>query len=170
MLTWAVEEYDGPVAIRYPRGGNMEYTESSWQNDFSKSGGLCCHRAGKDVTIITYGTLLQNAMDAAKTLQNKGVDATVLRLLTISPVAVDEIVSCLSENHHIVIMEEACTGGISDALSSQLYKRIPGCRVDAFNFGSQFVTHGSIGELYKNYHLDSDSVADFIMEVRAGEG
>lgn len=170
MLTWAVEEYNGPVAIRYPRGGNGDYNESAWQNQFAESGGLCCHRTGKDITIITYGTLLQNAMEVAEKLCNQNVDTTVLRLLTVSPVPIEEIVSSVSDNHHIVIMEESCTGGISDPLSSQLYKRIPGCRVDAFNFGSQFVTHGSIGELYKNYHLDSDSVADFIMEVRTGEG
>ncbi len=170
MLIWAVEEYEGPVAIRYPRGGNGVYTESAWQNDYANSGGLCCHRTGKDVTIITYGTLLQNAMDAAERLHQNNIEATVLRLMTVSPIAVDEIVGSISENRHIVIMEESCSGGISDVVSCQLYKRIPGCRVDAFHFENQFVTHGNVGQLYKQYHLDADSIADFIMGVRAGEG
>lgn len=170
MLIWAVEEYDGPVAIRYPRGGNGAYTESAWQNHYANSGGLCCHRTGKDVTIITYGTLLQNAMDAAQRLHDNNIEATVLRLMTVSPIAVDEIVSSISENRHIVIMEESCSGGISDALACQLYKRIPGCRVDSFHFENQFVTHGNVAQLYKQYHLDADSIADFIMGVRAGEG
>ena len=170
MLTWAVEDYNGPVAIRYPRGGDRDFHGSAWQNHLAQSGGVFCHRTGKDVTIITYGTMLQNAMEAAQILSNADVEATVLRLLTVSPVAIDDIVACISDKHHIVIMEEACTGGISDLLACQLYKRIPGCRVDAFSFGNQFVTHGSIGELYMNYHLDPASVADFILEVRAGEG
>ena len=170
MLIWAVEEYDGPVAIRYPRGGNGAYTESAWQNDYANAGGLCCHRTGKDVTIITYGTLLQNAMDAAQRLHENNIEATVLRLMTVSPIAVDEILGSISENRHIVIMEESCSGGISDALACQLYKRIPGCRVDSFHFENQFVTHGNVAQLYKHYHLDADSIADFIMGVRAGEG
>ena len=170
MLIWAVEEYDGPVAIRYPRGGNGAYTESAWQNHYANSGGLCCHRTGKDVTIITYGTLLQNAMDAAQRLHENNIEATVLRLMTVSPIAVDEILGSISENRHIVIMEESCSGGISDVVACQLYKRIPGCRVDSFHFDNQFVTHGNVAQLYKQYHLDADSIADFIMGVRAGEG
>ena len=170
MLIWAVEEYDGPVAIRYPRGGNGAYTESAWQNHYANSGGLCCHRTGKDVTIITYGTLLQNAMDAAQCLHENNIEATVLRLMTVSPIAVDEILGSISENRHIVIMEESCSGGISDVVACQLYKRIPGCRVDSFHFETQFVTHGNVAQLYKQYHLDADSIADFIMGVRSGEG
>ena len=170
MLSWAVNEYDGPVAIRYPRGGDGDYTDSAWENSCAEYGGLHCHRTGNDVTIITYGTLLQNALDAASCLHQNNIGATVLRLTTVSPIPIDEILSQISENHHIVIMEEACTGGISDALSCQLYKHIPGCRVDIFDFGCQFVTHGSIGQLYKNYHLDGDSIAEFIMGVRTGEG
>ena len=170
MLTWAVEKYDGPVAIRYPRGGNGACSESAWKDSFAQSGGLHCHRSGNDVTIVTYGTLVNNAMAAAERLQESNIQATVLRLLTVSPVAVESIVENVSENPHIVIMEESCSGGISEALSSQLYRKIPGCRVDSFNFGSQFITHGSIGQLYRKYHLDSDSVAEFIMGVRAGEG
>ena len=169
MLTWATQAYDGPVAIRYPRGGNGAYTASAWQNDFAQDGGICSHRQGKDVTIVTYGTLLSSAMDAAQKLHEQGVETTVLRLLTVAPIALDEIVRCSSENPHFVILEESCNGGISDALASGLYQKVPGCRVDAFHLGNQFVTHGSVGQLYKKYHLDSDSVAEFIMGVRAGE-
>ena len=169
MLTWAIRECNGPVAIRYPRGGDGTYADSAWQSDLSESGGVCCHRTGKDVTIITYGTLLENAMAAAEMLAQNNIQATVLRLMTVSPVPVDEIVSCISENPHVVIMEESCASGIGDALACQLYKRISGCRVDTFDLGSQFVTHGSIGQLYKKHHLDGESVAEFIMGVRAGE-
>ncbi len=170
MLTWATREYDGPVAIRYPRGGNGDYAESAWQDPFGESGGVCCHRQGKDVTLVTYGTLIANAMDAAQCLHEQGVEATVLRLLSVAPVPVDEIIRNSSENPHYVIMEESCNGGISDALANRLYKQVPGCRVDTFDLGNQFVTHGSIAQLYKKHHLDGQSVADFVMGVRACEG
>lgn len=169
MLTWAVEEYDGPVAIRYPRGGDCGYSQSAWKPNYAKTGGICLHAEGNDVTIITYGTLVQNALSAAQILHSHGIEATVLRLLTVSPIAVDEIIRNASKKAHFVIMEESCVGGISDELSSLLYKKIPGCRVDCFNLGSQFVTHGSVAQLYKKYHLDGQSVADFIMGVQTVE-
>ena len=76
MLRWAIEEYDGPVAVRYPRGGQGSYTGSDWE----PGKGLCCHRAGTDVALVTYGTLVNNVLDAAELLEHSGIHACVLRL------------------------------------------------------------------------------------------
>ena len=166
MLRWAACEYDGPVAIRYPRGGDRDYSESAWSAACGEEGGICVHRQGSDVVIITYGTMVQNAMDAAELLHQRGVEATVIRLLTVNPLPVEQVLACASQKHHFIIMEETCAGGIGDTLAVQLYKQIPGCRVDTLDFGSQYVTHGSVSELYQKYGLDGESVADFVMEVR----
>ena len=68
MLRWAIEEYDGPVAVRYPRGGQGSYTGSDWE----PGKGLCCHRAGTDVALVTYGTLVNNVLEAAELLERSG--------------------------------------------------------------------------------------------------
>ena len=166
MLTWAVCDQNGPVAIRYPRGGDRGYTGSAWlEND-----AVCCHRTGKDVTIITYGTLLQNAMDAAEILAQKGKEATVLRLLTVEPLPIAQILPLLSENRHIVVMEETAGNcGIGESLACGIYENIPGSRVDRLDLGHRYITHGSIKQLYTHYHLDGKSVADFILEVQSNE-
>ena len=170
MLTWAVEEYDGPVAIRYPRGGDNGYALSDWQEKTGYEGGVCCHRTGKDVTIVTYGIMLKNAMDAAQILHEQGVEATVLRLLTAEPLPVQQVVSSISENPYVVILEDSCgQSGIGDALARQLYERIAGCCVDTINLGQQYVTHGSVDMLYRHYGLDGKSVAQHILEVRNRE-
>jgi N-acetylmuramic acid 6-phosphate etherase len=70
MLEWAVEKQNGPVAIRYPRGGDRSYQDSAFGG-----GMVCCHRSGADVTLVTYGTLVENAMNAAKLLEEKGISA-----------------------------------------------------------------------------------------------
>ena len=49
MLRWAVQCCDGPVAVRYPRGGDGAYTGSAWDSD----SGVACHRTGKDGAILT---------------------------------------------------------------------------------------------------------------------
>lgn len=166
MLTWAVTQQNGPVAIRYPRGGDRDYTESAWDEQLP----VCAHRTGKDVTILTYGTLLQNAMNTAELLSQKGIEATVLRLLSVEPLPVSQILSMVSSNHHIVIMEETAGNcGIGESLACALYKSIPGCRVDRVDLGHRYITHGSVSALYEHYHLDGKSVADLILEVHSNE-
>ena len=166
MLSWAVCDHTGPIAIRYPRGGDRDYTDSAFDGEC----GVFCHRTGKDVTLITYGTLLQNAMDAAELLSQKGLEATVLRLLCIEPLPIEQILPMISENRHIVILEEvAGNSGIGERLACTLYEKLSGCRVDRLDLGHRYITHGNIQDLYNHYHLDAQSVADSIMEVHSDE-
>ena len=166
MLSWAVCEQSGPVAIRYPRGGDRDFTQSA----FDSERGVFCHRTGKDLTLITYGTLLKNAMDAAELLAQKGLETTVLRLLCVEPLPIEQILSMISSNRHIVIMEEvAGNSGIGESLACTLYEKLSDCRVDRLDLGHRYITHGSIQDLYTHYHLDAQSVADYIMEVHSDE-
>ena len=170
MLTWAVEEQAGPVAIRYPRGGDCGYSASAWSSDMGQDGGAYCHRMGKDVTIITYGVMLKNALDAAEILHQHGVECTVLRLLTIEPLPIGSIAAAVSDAPHTVILEDCCShSGIGDSLARRLYECVPGCRVDTLNLGQQYVTHGNVQKLYEHYGLDGQSVAKHILEVRGHE-
>ena len=167
MLHWAVEEQSGPVAIRYPRGGDRDHTASDWRG---LSNTVKCHRMGADVTIITYGTMVQNAMDAAYLLAQQGIEATVLRLLTVSPLDMEQIIANLSQTRHVVVLEETCNGsGIREALAWQLHQAMSDCRVDGIDLGKQYVTHGDMAALYRHCGLDAQSVCDYIQEVVRGE-
>ena len=168
MLRWAAQCYDGPVAIRYPRGGEGSWRDSAWNPGphVETEGALCCHRRGTDVTLVTYGSMLDNVLEAAELLAKQGVEATVLRLLTLSALPARQIAALLPENHRIVVAEEACTGsGIREALSWELNEICPDCRVYGVDLGADFVTHGSKKELYAHYGLDGESIAKFTREV-----
>lgn len=172
MLTWAVEEQEGPVAVRYPRGGDRGYTQSDWVNDseVSRRGALVCHRRGGDVTIITYGTLVQNVMDAAELLAQKGIHASVLRLMSVAPLPVEQILENVTDNAHVVVVEEVSGNcGISQSIALELNRRRKGVRVDGIDLGCRYLTHGSVDALYKNYGLDADSIAGYIQEVHQSE-
>ena len=165
MLRWAVNEYDGPVAIRYPRGADRAYTDSAWGENT-----VCCHREGADVALITYGTMLQTAMDAAKILEEQGVHSKVLRLLCVDPLPVEEVSHCVGNIPCAVVLEETMRGcGIREALAWELRKTNPGCRVYGKDLGTDFVTHGSVDKLYEELGLDAQSVANCIQEVRKVE-
>lgn len=168
MLRWAAQCYDGPVAIRYPRGGEGSWRDSAWNPGphVETEGALCCHRRGTDVTLVTYGSMLDNVLEAADLLAKQGVEATVLRLLTLSALPARQIAALLPENRRIVVAEEVCTGsGIREALSWELNEICPDCSVYGVDLGADFVTHGSKKELYAHYGLDGESIAKFTREV-----
>ena len=157
MLRWAVQKYSGPIAIRYPRGGDRGYAGSHW----NPAGVPVCHREGKDISIITYGTLVNNAMAAGEMLHGQGVEAAVYRLTDLSELNLDGLTG-----GQFLILEEANSGScIGNALTAKLYKEFPGCSVTVRDLGSEFVPHGSVDLLYKHYGLDGASIAELAKEV-----
>ena len=157
-----MEEGTGPIAIRYPRGGDREFHDSN----FGKS--VVCHRSGKDAVILAYGTMVQNALDAAEILANQGVEATVLRLLQINPLPMDEILKFIPENCPVFVAEEAGNGsGIRESISWELGRKT---LVESINLGGGFATHGKMADLYRHYGLDGEGIAERVLKVIRNEG
>ena len=161
MLRWAVKDQSEPVAIRYPRGGETVKTNAQlWEKN-----GVVCYREGKDVTILTYGALASQAIQAGQILADKGVEATVLRLRQVDTFPVQTIVEHLSSNRKLVIMEEVCAhSGIKEPLMWELKAQIS-CDVYGLDLGHRYITHGSLQELYHHCGLDGQSVANYVLEV-----
>ncbi len=168
MLIWAAMDCDGPVAVRYPRGGNGNYEASDWTFDLNNA--VKCHRIGKDITIVTYGTLLDQAMEAAQILAEQGIESTVLRLMCIAPIPVDAMIPLMPNGAAVIIMEETCSdSGIGPALAARLRSVNPARRVYIRDLGNKFVTHGSRAELIDHYGLSGNSVAQLAREVLTNE-
>ena len=166
MLTWAVDRCDGPVSVRYPRGTEGEYRESAWDGERK----VVSHRHGDDVTLITYGTMVNSVMAAADLLARSGVQCTVLRLLELSDIPADEILGLMPERKLAVVIEETAAGsGIKQALAWELRLRCPACRVDGIDLGADFVPHGDQKKLYACCGIDPDSIAGFVNGVLSDE-
>ena len=157
MLTWAVEEQSGPVAIRYPRGGDGAYADAQWEPTKS----VLSHRHGKDGAIVTYGTLVNNALAAADMLAEQGIDISVIRIADLSPASFDNLGDALKGISAVVFAEEV-SSGIYGAVASQLGKKHSFTCVD---LGKEYVPHGSVAQLYKKYGLDAESLAEKMKEV-----
>ena len=155
MLRWAVLRCGAPVAVRYPRGSEGAYKSSAFACD---PAGACVHRDGTDVTLITYGNLINNVLAAADALAEHGVSVKVLRLLSVTHIPnLTELVS-----GEVVVVEEAAEGsGIKEAVAWKLNGR----RVYGIDLGADFVPHGDQNSLYKLTGLDAGSITNFVCEV-----
>ena len=161
MLRWALVSCDGPVAVRYPRGGNGAYTHSAWEPGAT----VVSHRQGADGAILTYGTLVNEAISAAGLLEKRGIQVSVIRLTKINDLCDPALEAALAGQKNILIAEEAIRG-IAGDLAGRIHDVLPGCKVHIADLGSDYVTHGSVAELYKEHGLDGGSLADRFMEVR----
>lgn len=167
MLRWAVKERTGPVAIRYPRGGNGSYTGSAWIEQIDP---VCVHREGKDVAIITYGTLVNNAMEAAHILSEQGIEAMVMRLTCIHPLHAEDLISKLSGINRVFVAEEiAGNCGIREHIACMLREYGSAVAVGGIDLGNRYIQHGAVDKLYDYYGLSPEKLAKSIMEVHRSE-
>ena len=166
MFRWAVREWNGPVAIRYPRGGDRSCGNETWTPGCD----VLTLQEGTDVTLICYGTLTENVLHAAQLLQASGIRASVLRLACVAPLPTSPILERIIQERPVVIFEEVCSGsGIREALSSEIHQTCPNCRVYGKDLGKAFVTHGDTASLYRHYGLDAESIHHFVVEVVRNE-
>ena len=166
MLRWAVEEYDGPVAVRYPRGSNGSFTGSDWNSEAK----VICHREGKDISILTFGSIVNNVMEAAQLLSREGIEAGVYRLTEVNPLPVEALGDALRGSRHLLVVEETASGsGIREVVAYEMGRRIPDCQVSGIDLGNAFVPHGSVNRLYEHCGLDEKSIAAYVKEVLSHE-
>ena len=166
MLAWAVEQQNGPVAIRYPRGGDRGYVDDCW----TPENPVICHRNGKDITLVTYGVLLQNVLESAQLLSENGIDATVLRLTNLSDLPVAQIAEQIPANHCVIVLEEIGGNcGICQDLAYALSKMRPDCSVSGIDLGRRYISHGSMESLYDYCGLSAKEIMSQVMEVHHSE-
>ena len=169
MLRWAVNECTGPVAVRYPRGSER-YGGDRFENDPS---GVVTHCLGSEATVISYGTILEQAAVACRMLKGNGhrddVDITLLQLLSPTHFSREELASKV-RGKHIFVVEDVCHGsGISGDIALALQQQGLDCTVHALDLGNDFVPHGDMISLYQLTGIDNRCIYNHIREVLGHE-
>lgn len=163
MLRRAVEEETGPVAVRYPRGGEGTYTDCCGSENYTVL------RQGGDAAIVSYGILTEQALQAAALLAEKGIEVRVVKLNCIAPLQDDEFVALLGQEKLLLVLEDCLeTGCVGQRLAALLARHhcVPP-RLMLKNLGYTLAPHGSVTQLYKTRGLDAQAVARAIEEERA---
>ena len=161
MLRRALFEMTGPVAIRYPRGGEGAFTADTSAGDFAEL------RAGENITLCAYGTLINNVLGAADLLHEDGIEARVVKLNRISPFRGGELSRIFGTTKRLLVAEECSgVGCIGQRIAAILAEegREPQ-RLMLCNLGRRFIEQGSVGELYRQCGLDAGSLARTAKEV-----
>ena len=120
MLLAALQESD-PVfifehATLYPLEGEID--ETAELVDLNRA---AVRRAGRDVTLITYGGTLGKTLQAAEHLAGEAIDAEVIDLRSLRPLDTSTIVDSVAKTHRAVIVDESWrTGSFAAEVSAQI--------------------------------------------------
>jgi 2-oxoisovalerate dehydrogenase E1 component beta subunit len=78
-------------------------------------------RPGRDLTIITFGYQVLNALDAAEELEKEGIDAEVIDLRTLAPLDKETILASIKKTNKVMVLHEAArTGGIGGEIAATI--------------------------------------------------
>jgi 1-deoxy-D-xylulose-5-phosphate synthase len=158
MLRRAVTDTPGSVAVRYPKSCEGEYTDGGAEP-------VKTVREGADITLVTYGTLVNTAIDAARELDGRGVSVEIIKLGVICPLDLAAIERSIQRTRALYVLEECVSSGcVGEKILSRLYG---GGNVTARlkNVGDRLIPCGSDAQLRQLLGLDAQSVARDIMEV-----
>lgn len=160
MLRVAIYDYSGPVAVRYPRGGEGEYKESILETEKIM-------KEGEDLTVVACGTMINNALAACRQLEKDGISPELIKIGAISPCSFAVTVESLRKTGRLLIAEESCaSGSIGERiLSAAAEAGVPGFRARLLNLGDGIVPQGTVGQLLRLKGLDADSMAAAACEL-----
>src|SRR5439155_18881123 len=83
-------------------------------------------RGGDDLTIVASGTMVARALEAAKALEARGVQARVLNVATVKPLDGEALVRAATETGRVLTVEESVVeGGLGSAVAEVLVQRRP---------------------------------------------
>lgn len=153
MLDMAINEMDGPVAIRYPRGGEGAYKDVS--HGITE---VLTH--GGDITLAAYGTMVNTMLELSQKLAADGISAEVIKISQIKPMRTDEIVESLRKTKKLLTAEDVCEHGCVGEMLLIAAEEAGVCLDGASicTLGGGIVTHGTVAELYKDCGLDNDTL------------
>lgn len=120
MLWTALENPDPVLIFEHQTLYNMEgpLADDAGPVDIDHA---AVRRAGKDVSLITYGGTLGKTLQAAETLAADGIDAEVIDLRTLRPLDMPTILASVKKTHRALIVDE---GWKSGSLSAEIVARL----------------------------------------------
>jgi transketolase len=159
-LVLAAAQHEGPLYFRVGRSATPVVTTPASPFEIGKAE-LLCRRVethARKVGIVSTGSLLCNALMAAKELNENGIGASVLHMATIKPLDTDALEKVAAEHDALITLEEhQVTGGLGGAVTEHLSAVKP-TRVERIGVQNKFGQSGEPDELITHYGMDVASI------------
>lgn len=162
-MTYTAAQYDnGPIALRYPRGGGtgVALPETPKLLEIGKGRMV---REGKKVAILSLGTRLAEAQKAANILDAKGLSTSVADLRFAKPLDEDLIAKLMATHEVVLTIEEAAIGGFGAhilTMASDKGLLDAGLKIRTLRLPDVFQDQDNPDKQYADAGLDADAIVN----------
>ena len=153
-------EYKGPVYIRVSRSNLPDVFDESYKFSPSKAPVV---KEGTDLTIVTNGETLIEAIECAKILEENNISAEIVNVPVVKPLDTETIVMSAQKTKKVVTIENhSIIGGLGSAVCETLSEKYP-TKVLRIGTNDEFGQSGDAKELMELYGLTSEKLAEKII-------
>ena len=157
MLKFATS-FDGPVAVRYPRGeayaGLKEYRQVV---EHGRSEWIFRE---KDIALLAVGNMVQTAEAVRDILKKEGLSVSLINARFVKPLDKEMLRDCaLSHDLLVTIEDNVLSGGFGEHVLFVISEEDLDMKVMNFGIPDRFIHHGSVDQLRKELGLDPESIA-----------
>ncbi|MFC6039926.1 1-deoxy-D-xylulose-5-phosphate synthase [Paenisporosarcina macmurdoensis] len=159
MVKTAIEYNDGPIALRYPRGNGLGVPMDA-ELQVIPIGSWEVLREGTDAAILTFGTTIPMALEAADRLAKQGIQVEVINARFIKPLDVHMLHQLVKRDLPLFTVEEAVLqGGFGSSILEFLQDHdYTGVSVSRMGIPDHFIEHGNVDELLNEIHITADEL------------
>jgi len=165
MVKTALDYNEGPIVMRYPRGNGLGIPLDDTLRPIP-IGTWEILRAGTDAAILTFGTSIPMALEAAEKLSQKGINVRVVNARFIKPLDTAMLDELFELEMPIMTVEEAVlAGGFGSAVleyaHDQLYTAAP---IHRMGIPDHFIEHGDVDKLLEEIGMTAEHLVQNIQE------
>lgn len=167
MLDFAVNHWNGPIAVRYPRGtAETAFGEQKQPITYGKAEWI---EDGEKIAILAEGHMLKAAAGAAEMLKADGYQPMLVNMRFIKPLDTEMLLRAAEKCSHIVTIEDNLKMGGLGAKVLEFYGE-KGIQTDVLQLGfpDKYIEQGTQSQLFERYGLDAAGIYESIRK-RVGD-
>ncbi len=167
MVVTAAQHDEGPIAFRFPRGEGVgvEIPENAEPLEIGKGRMIV---EGSGVAILSFGTRLQEVMQAVEALNAKGITPTVADARFAKPLDRDLILDLVAKHDALITIEEGAVGGFGSHVAQLLADEgvfDHGLKFRSMVLPDTFIDHASPRDMYATAGLNAEDIETKVLEV-----
>ena len=160
MLEFSAD-FNYPLAIRYPREGkrvfkvHSEIIRGKWE--------LLTANEGADVAIIACGErAVTSALIASQILAERNINVDVINARFVKPID-SEMLENLKQKYIVTVEDNMLAGGLGSLINT--FYADNDKIIKNFAYPDEFIPHGNVGELMKDYKITGEYIAEYILNA-----
>lgn len=160
--------FEGPLAIRYPRGEALLSYKSSNSKIIYGKAEVMKKASDSTIALVAIGSMVKTAMETAERLAENGIEATVVNLRFAKPLDLECIRSLKNYKNIFTLEENVKAGGIGEQIAAYLMEQRSRAKVRIFAVPDRFIPHGCVDVLMRELGLDSDHIYEEALKAVKG--